>query len=48
MCAVVPRDGFSVNQPDIGLVDQRRSLEAVAGTLSRHAAPGNAVELLMD
>ena len=36
--AILPRDGRSVDQPDIRLVDQRGRLQAVAHALSRHAA----------
>ena len=39
---------FAVDQPEIGLVDERRGLEAVARALSRHAAPRDAVKLPVD
>jgi hypothetical protein len=37
MCAVVPRDIFGIDEPQISLVDQRRCLEAMASTLPCHA-----------
>ena len=48
MRAVVPRHVFRVDQPQIRFVDERRRLEAVPGTLSRHAAPRDLVELPVD
>ena len=41
-------DRLAVDQADIGLVDERRRLEAVPHALSRHAASRDPVELLMD
>ena len=48
MRAVVPLDRFSVNQADIGLVDERGRLETVTHALSGHAAARDLVELLVD
>jgi hypothetical protein len=48
MCAVVPRDVFRVDEPKVRLVDQYRCLEALAGALSRHAAPRDLLEFSMD
>ena len=41
---VLPADLLNVDQPQIGLVHQRRRLKAVAGALSGHEMPGDAVE----
>lgn len=48
MRTVVPLDRFSVDQAHKRLVDECRRLEAVPDTLSRHAAPGDPVELVVD
>jgi hypothetical protein len=48
MRTVVPLDSFSVDQANKSLVDERRRLEAMPDTLSRHAAPGDAVKFLVD
>ena len=48
MRAVVPRDRLPVDQADVGLVDERRRLEAVPDALARHAASRDPVELVMD
>ena len=48
MRAVVPLDRLPVDQADVGLVDERRRLEAVPHALARHAASRDPVELLMD
>ena len=48
MRAVLPLDVFGVDQPQIRLVDERRRLKAVPGTLSCHAASRDLVELPVD
>jgi hypothetical protein len=46
--AVVPRDGLRVHEPEIGLVDERGGLEAVACPLAGPTAPRDVVELVVD
>jgi hypothetical protein len=46
--AVLPGDRFSVDQADIGFVDQGRCLQAVPHALPGHAAPRDLVQLAMD
>ena len=46
--AVLPRHVVRIDQPQIGLVDERRRLEAVPDALAGHAAPRDLVELVMD
>lgn len=48
MRAIVPVDRFAVNEPNKGLVDEGRRLEAVSDALSSHATPSDAVEFLVD
>src|SRR5262245_25577595 len=48
MRAVVPRDRLAVYEAEIGLVDERGGLEAVARPLAGHAAPRDVSELLVD
>jgi hypothetical protein len=48
MRTVVPLDRFSVDQANERLVNEGRRLEAMPDTLSRHAAPGDPVEFLVD
>jgi hypothetical protein len=36
MCSVLPAHPVVVNQPDVCLIDKRRSLERVPGSLSSH------------
>ena len=48
MRAVVPLDRLPVDETDVGLVDERRCLQAVPHALSRHAALRDPMELLMD
>ena len=45
MRAVVSRHILRINQPQIRFVDQRRGLEAMAGTLSCHAPARDLVKL---
>jgi hypothetical protein len=45
--AILPLDILSVDQSQIGLIHQGRGLKAVAGPLSLHAPPGDAVQLLL-
>ena len=42
--AVVPRHALDVNQPEVGLVDQRRRLQAVSSVLPSRVSPRNVVE----
>jgi hypothetical protein len=48
MRTVVPLNGPPVDQADIGFVHQRGRLKAVLCTLTGHATPGDAVELVID
>ena len=48
VCTVAPRDILRVDQPEIGLVDEDRGLEAVTRALSRHAALRDLVEFPVD
>ena len=48
MRAVLPLDRFSVDQADIGFIDECGRLQAVSHALSGHAAPRDLVEFLMD
>ena len=48
MRAILPLDLLDFDQPEIRLIDQRGSLERVAGTLVTHVAPGQAAQLPMD
>ena len=44
MRAILPVDALRTNQPDVGLVDQRRRLERVPGPLTAHIPPGQAAQ----
>ena len=48
MRAILPLDLLDFDQPEIRLIDQRGSLERVAGTFVAHMAPRQAAQLLMD
>ncbi len=48
MRAIFPVQISLVNQPHVGLVDQRRSLERVVRTLQSHVPVGQPVKFLMD
>jgi len=48
MRAVTPLNRLSIYEADIGLVDERRSLEAVPDVFAGHAAARDPVELVMD
>ena len=48
MRAILPLDLLDFDQPEIRLVDQRGSLQRVAGTLVAHMAPGQAAQFPMD
>jgi len=48
MCAILPRDGFRVDQPEIGLVDERRGLKAVVDPLAPDVALRDAMQLLVN
>ena len=48
MRAILPLDLLDFDQPEIRLIDQRGSLERVAGTLVAHMAPGQAAQFSMD
>lgn len=45
MRPVLPRDIFGIDQPQVDLIDERRRLKAVPGTLSCHAPSRDLVEL---
>ncbi len=48
MGAILPLHPRVVDQPQVGLVDEGRRLQAVAGTLPFHVAAGQPVELVVD
>jgi hypothetical protein len=48
MRAVVPRDVFRVDQPQVRLVDERGRLEAVTRALVTHVPPRELMELSVD
>ena len=48
MRPVLPLHAGVVHKPHIGLVDQGRRLQAVAGTLSLHVAARQPVERIVD
>jgi hypothetical protein len=48
MSAVLPRDILTVDQPQIGFIDQCGRLQNVAGALGCHVAAGYAVQFSMD
>jgi hypothetical protein len=45
---ILPADMFVVDEFDIGLVNQRRRLEGVVGSLVLHEPGGSPVHLLVD
>jgi hypothetical protein len=45
--AVLPRNRFSVDQPEVGLVDERGCLQAMSHALSGHAASRDLAQFLM-
>ena len=45
MRAVLPRNIFGIDQPQVGFIDERRRLKAVPGTLSCHAPSRDLVKL---
>ena len=47
MRPVLPRDIFGIDQPQVDLIDERRRLKAVPGTLSCHASSGDLVKLAL-
>jgi len=47
MRAVLPRDIFGIDEPEIRFVDQRRRLKAVPDALSGHAPSGDLVKLAL-
>ena len=47
MRAIVPLHARVIHQPHIGLVDQGRGLQAMAGTLAPHVAARQSVELVI-
>ena len=48
MRAVLPPDLVRVDEPHVGLVDERRGLERVAGALAPHVAAREAAHLVVD
>ena len=44
MGAVLPGDLLRINQPEVGLVDQRRGLQGVSGAFLPHKTFGNAAQ----
>jgi hypothetical protein len=48
MRAVLPRDGLRIDQPQIGLVDERRRLDTVSRTLVSHVTPGDLMQFVMN
>jgi hypothetical protein len=48
MSAVLPVDTIGVDQTEIDLVNESRSLKGMAGLLCGHVTPGQAVEFFVD
>ena len=48
MSTALPLDALDLDQPEVGLVDQRGGLKRVIGPLAAHVTGGQATELLMD
>src|ERR1700730_3771240 len=48
MCAVLPAHVLPVNQPNVGLVDQRARVQGVPGALVAKVVVRQAVQLLID
>jgi hypothetical protein len=46
--SVLPLDLLNIDQPQVGLIDERRRLQAVADAFSRHAPFGYPVQLSLD
>jgi len=44
MRPILPRNLVGINQPDVGLVDERRGLKTMAGSLPCEASSGDQVE----
>ena len=48
MRPVLPLDVFDVDEPQVGLVDERRGLKRVAGPLVAHVPSRNPAQLVVD
>jgi hypothetical protein len=46
--SVLPLDSLCIHQPEVGLIDERRGLKAMSGTLPHHAPVGDQMQLVFD